>query len=573
MAEQKKDPDQKETNLSGRRQAAHSPGLLPFLLLILLPPLVVIPIVNRAVSDPNPEDHIAWVRAAMKLNNYPAAEAHLAKLIEQTPLNSSYHVRYVYVHFQLPDSDRNDQALLDNYKLWAHDENAVRCDIGHLARGQAYLEMEHPDLALLDLDQVRNAKMRYLHTLKGRTCFRLGDFQKAQTEFKQEIENRGDLDGAVRGLSALYLKTDDTSGLEALFADRTLRPYIPAGAIRQLAMRKAWIWGYVYALFAPLIQSGNTVGIAGAFLILVVWVYFLRRLDPFEPEKPWAVMLTLGLGMLMPFLALVLYDLFELIIGLRPGVSTGGDLLYCILAIGMIEESVKLLPVLFMIKCTKEVNESTDYLIYASLSALGFSFVENILYFHDASLYVIKERGMICCVGHMFYTSLVMYGLVLARYGRRGSVGGNLALCFVLACVFHGIYDFLLISDVPEPMGGILALGLALVEAVLYVRMLNNTLNQSEYFDILRIGRFKTLRQVLGAALVAIVLFEYVGVSLRYGPTLTYGRFMPMIMFTWFLVFFFASTLGTYTVRRRLWLPWWKHARRKISLQNTQVAE
>ena len=212
---------------------------------------------------------------------------------------------------------------------------------------------------------------------------------------------------------------------------------------------------------------------------------------------------------------------------------------------------------LILIKCTCEVNESTDYLIYAALGALGFSFIENILYFHDASLFVIKERGMLCCIGHMFYTSLVLYGLVLARYGRRGTVAGNLLFCFILAFTFHGIYDFFLITDLVRG-GRLLALGLALLQAVIFVRMLNNTLNQSEYFDEAKALRFQTLRQHLGVALVAIVLFEYTGVAFRYGPTLAYGRFISLLGFTWFLVLFFASTLGTYTVRRRLWTPLWK---------------
>ncbi len=544
--------------LGKKHGRAKGKGLIPFLLMILLPPLAVIPVVNRLLSDPDPQDHRAWVRAALKLRNYPAAKAHLARLIEEEPLSPSHHVRYVSVHFRLPDSGRDDLALLDTYESWARDSDPNRVRIGHLVRGQAYLEMQQPDLALRELEPIQPSRLRHLHTFRGRAYAQLGDFQKARAAFEREIANRGDLAGALRELADLHLIMGDTTALEALYGDRTLRPYLPIRILRRLAMRTGRAGRYFGLLAAPLRRSGNPVGIAGALLILIVWVTFLRRMDPFEPEKLSAVLLTLGLGMLMPFVSLVLYDLFEMVLGLRLGDSPGRDLLFCILGIGLIEESVKLLPVLFMIGCTKEVNESIDYLIYASLGALGFSFVENILYFHDASLYIIKERGMLCCVGHMFYTSLVLYGLVLARYGRRGSVGGNLALCFALACVFHGIYDFFLLSDLPRPAGAMLAMGLALLQAVLYVRMLNNTLNQSEYFDFRRAGRFASLRQTLGAALVGIVLFEYVAVSLRYGPTLTYGRFMPLIGFTWFLVFFFASTLGTYTLRPNYWLPWRK---------------
>ena len=541
-----------------------APSLLPFLLMILLPPLAVIPVVNRIASDPGPQDYQAWARAAMKLKNYPAAEAYLSRLMETEPLRASHAVWYVSVHFALAEGRRDDQGLLAECGEWAKDKDPRRRDIGRLTVGQVYLETEQPEKALHALEQVQNRRLPYLHTFEGRGYAQLGDDEKAEASFQTEIAGGGDTAGAVRQLSRLYLDRGDTGALKNLYEDPNTRPYLPAKTIRYLALRRGWIWAYAVSLARPLAESGNAVGITGAFLILVLWVYFLRRLDPFEPEKMRYVLLTLGLGMLTPFLASVLYDLVEMV-GLRPGAGPGRDLLYCIFGVGLIEESVKLLPVVFMIRCTREVNESIDYLIYASLSALGFSFVENILYFDDASLFMIKERGMICCVGHMFYTSLILYGLVLARYGRKGSPAVNLVLCFLLACVFHGVYDFFLISEVPRVIGGSLAVGLALLMAVLYVRMLNNTLNQSEYFDPARVGQFVKVRQILGAGLVGIVLFEYTGVALRYGPTLTYERYLSVIVFTWSLVLFFASTLGTYTIRRRLWLPWWKQTAQPIA--------
>lgn len=527
-----------------------------FLLMILLPPLAIIPIINRTAADPKTDRE--WIRAAINLGDYAAAKVYLARLIERRPLRSSYHLQYVSVHFELPEGQRNDPQMLDEYEVWTRRSDPNRRDIGYLALGQAYLKLGRPSEALGLLGQISHRKMRYLNTLRGRAFVQIGEWEAAQAAFETEIGNRGDLPGAVSELARLYASTDQQEAMDTLAADRKLRRLIPASILRRLALRTGRPILYVTSMVRPLTEAGNPVGVAGAFLILSVWVYFLHRLDPFEPEKSLWVLTALGLGMLTPFLAFVLYDLLETVVGLRMGVSPGRDLLYCIFGIGLIEESVKLLPVLFMIRFTKEVNESIDYLIYASLGALGFSFVENLLYFNDASLFIIKERGMLCCVGHMFYTSLILYGLVLARYGKRGTAGGNLLLCFVLACAFHGIYDFFLLSELIWPGARFISMGLALLKAVLYVRILNNTLNQSEYFDIAKAGTFVRIRQMLGTALVGIVMFEYVGTAVRYGPTLTYGRFMQVIVFTWFLVLFFASTLGTYTVRPRYWLPWWK---------------
>jgi RsiW-degrading membrane proteinase PrsW (M82 family) len=541
---------------NGHPDKLKAAGLPAFLLMILLPPLVIIPIINRTVPDPKTSRE--WIWAATKLRDYTTAKMYMARLIQNRPLQARYHLQYVSFHFQIPQEKRDDPSLLNEYENWIRQSDPNRSDIGYLALAQAYLKLGRPAEAMDLLGQIRRRHMRYLNTLRGQAFMQMGEPKAAQEAFETELANRGDRPGAAVELARLYIKTDQQAAMETLAADKTLRPFIPAGIIRRLALRTGRPVLYVTSMFRPLIEAGNAVGFAGAFLVLTVWVYFLHRLDPFEPEKSRWILTALGLGALTPFPAMLLYDLLETFGGLTMGQSAGRDLLYCIVGIGLIEESVKLIPVFFMIRFTKEVNESVDYIVYASLGALGFSFVENLLYFNDASLFVIKERGMICSVGHMFYTSLILYGLVLARYGKRGTAGGNLRLCFVLACTFHGIYDFFLLSNLIWPGAQFISIALAMLMAVLYVRILNNTLNQSEYFDPAKAGNFVRLRQAMGAALVVIVMFEYVGTALRYGPTLTYERFVHVIVFTWFLVLFFASTLGTYTIRAGYWLPWWK---------------
>ena len=49
---------------------------------------------------------------------------------------------------------------------------------------------------------------------------------------------------------------------------------------------------------------------------------------------------------------------------------------------GLSEEIIKIIPVLIILKTTKFINEPIDYIIYSSISALGFAFIENIQYIY-----------------------------------------------------------------------------------------------------------------------------------------------------------------------------------------------
>jgi RsiW-degrading membrane proteinase PrsW (M82 family) len=307
----------------------------------------------------------------------------------------------------------------------------------------------------------------------------------------------------------------------------------------------------------------NLGGFLGAGLIVIVWLYFLKRLDIFEPEKNRYLLATLVGGMLFSFLATFFYDVLHFYLGFDLGGTWLKDLLYCVFGIGVVEELVKLIPFLLMVKFSKQVNESVDFVIYASASALGFSFVENLLYFGEQSLFIIEERGMICSIGHMFYTSLIAYGIVLAKYRKKGTVAGNVVIFFLLACAFHGLYDFWLNGDDGRTDLALLSLVLAMVEVIIFSRIINNALNQSEFFEEKELNKLNHLRERLGVALMSIVVFEYVVLAWKYGPELTRAQFADVFGFTWLVVFFLSFNLSHYTLRQRLWVPIRKRRKRQ----------
>ena len=119
-----------------------------------------------------------------------------------------------------------------------------------------------------------------------------------------------------------------------------------------------------------------------AIFIAWIWVDYYRLIDIYENEKLKYFILTFILGCSSVFIVLglnkFLLDSFQF----ELNGEFVNDFLYCIFKIGMVEEIAKTVPfVLIFFLFKKQFNEPIDYLAFISISALGFSAAENVLYF------------------------------------------------------------------------------------------------------------------------------------------------------------------------------------------------
>ena len=92
---------------------------------------------------------------------------------------------------------------------------------------------------------------------------------------------------------------------------------------------------------------------------------------------------------LFTFLVYPISDFFELTFNLQMKGDFYHDLIYSSVVIGFVEELVKIIPFLLLLKFFKFIDEPYDYILYASSSALGFAFMENMIYFEDYQFQVI----------------------------------------------------------------------------------------------------------------------------------------------------------------------------------------
>jgi RsiW-degrading membrane proteinase PrsW (M82 family) len=223
----------------------------------------------------------------------------------------------------------------------------------------------------------------------------------------------------------------------------------------------------------------NFYGLIAALLIAFVYLNFLRQMDVFEKEKKRYTLLAFSIGVFSTFLLIP----FQLCIPIARILPSDGVFLvrlkYHFFAVAIIEEFIKIIPFLVFLRMPRVMDESFDYIKYASAGALGFATLENILYF-NSSLYIIEGRAFYTAILHMFTSSLIAYYIIKFKSkGERLSFVLFISL-FSIASFIHALYNAL-VSRIDTHCLGILLIAILLV---IWGRMMNNLLNNSQFFNL-----------------------------------------------------------------------------------------
>ena len=124
-----------------------------------------------------------------------------------------------------------------------------------------------------------------------------------------------------------------------------------------------------------------------------------------------------------------------------------GTLLVASLAVGVIEESCKFIPLALVLYKRPYFNEHTDGVIYFALAGLGFGLPENILYTLQFGAKTGLVRVLLIPFFHAATTGLVGYYLIKRKLAGKSPFGVWLPLAGAMA--LHGMYDFGLLSGTP----------------------------------------------------------------------------------------------------------------------------
>lgn len=217
------------------------------------------------------------------------------------------------------------------------------------------------------------------------------------------------------------------------------------------------------------------LALAPVFIILF-YIYFRDKYEK-EPFKLLALSLVAGIIIVLPVIFIE-----RLIMALQPEMGQLMDAGYnAFLVAALVEEAFKFLALYLLIWKSKEFNEKFDGIVYAVFISLGFAAVENVLYVTGGGIEVGLIRAITAVPAHALFGVTMGYYFGIARMYielRKKYIW----LAFLVPFVLHGIYDFLLMSNLP-------ILLLAFIPFMLYLyfagfRKIKVTSNSSIYKDL-----------------------------------------------------------------------------------------
>ncbi len=293
-----------------------------------------------------------------------------------------------------------------------------------------------------------------------------------------------------------------------------------------------------------------------AIFIAWIWVDYFRLIDIYNKNDLGYFVLTFALGAASVLIVEGVNTFFLDRFGFELNGRILNDSLFCIFKIGLIEEFAKAVPFVVILFCfRKQFKEPVDYLVFISISALGFSAAENVLYFSIHGPDIINGRAILSTVGHMFDTSLIAYGVIRYLFYKPKPGFWVIIVFFALAVISHAFYDFWLLYEDAKRWGWILTILYFFITISVYATILNNSINNSSFFSY---------KKMIDSAKVSKRLFIYYGlvflfqfILLTYLENFDYAlvNFFASFFLTGFIIIITITRLSRFKLIRERWSP------------------
>ncbi|TQS40748.1 PrsW family intramembrane metalloprotease [Cryptosporangium phraense] len=236
---------------------------------------------------------------------------------------------------------------------------------------------------------------------------------------------------------------------------------VAGAAIGVIALAGLGIYGILGYSLGPLTLI---LAIGTAVLPVPILLSFFWWLDRYEPEPRRYLAFAFGWGACVATFAALIINSF----GGRVITGAGGsESTTAVLVAPPTEEFFKAVPlfILLILAVTgrRQINGIVDGIVYAGMSAVGFAFTENVLYFGSAYLgdedknmpggitalvVTFVLRGIFSPFAHPLFTSMTGLGVGIAARSRHtwvkivAPIGG-----YALAVTLHGTWNLLASSQ------------------------------------------------------------------------------------------------------------------------------
>lgn len=294
------------------------------------------------------------------------------------------------------------------------------------------------------------------------------------------------------------------------------------------------------------LHFGRYLGTTVALGISIIWMVYLRKLDVFEPERWINIIIVFVMGCIVTF---GVFPISKHINSL--GFFLNGrlvhDFVYCTVGIGMVEELVKMIPLLIIIQFRKVVNEPYDFILYAAVSALGFAFIENALYIEKSNFYAINGRAVMSTVAHMTFSSVIGYGLMISSCRKSGKGWHYVVGAFLLASLMHGFYDFWLINSIAKTLNGLTFLFFILTTHFWFT-LKNKAINASNFYDESKVIVNDSLRYFIILWMVIVLMASTLLIGVFHGKLMADTFLGRQLLSFGFLIYYLAFAFSRFVI-------------------------
>lgn len=517
--------------------------LVLLLLFILLSTLLTVTSVRFFVPEPSVENVSQEQRLVGTGLFKTLGEMYLDSL-QADPHSIEYHQKMQLLYPSIdPDIQRKVNSFYDSIATFYQFESEYLYSIGFRYSKEGYHDSAAFYYAQIEEEE---EELSYLSHSRGFAYLKLGEYEKAEAYLKQAIKSGPSSNGVYVHLAKLYHLTKQYDKLDTLIAQEGMSEIIPTDIQRICYLKRRDYPSYFHSFIEMNFFGFIWEGIVAAALIAMVWLGFLNRVSLFGKQK-FSVMATFFiLAALFSTLCTLLYDFYNIGFGVEISGNYVKDFFFCVFGIGLVEESLKLAPLFFLILFfRKSYTEPITLLILGSTSAVGFAFMENLIYFDIYGLKSIFGRTLTSSVLHMGLTALPVYGMQKALQLKKRGVATAFVRYFTLAVLLHGLYDFFLSADKALSDFKILAIVIWLLLLFLYRSMIQNLLNLSPHFDPTKGPRLRQAGYYLGYTLYSIFLMQFVFLANRFGSSVTIVTLPGSIMVYSYLLLLVPLLFGT----------------------------
>lgn len=263
-----------------------------------------------------------------------------------------------------------------------------------------------------------------------------------------------------------------------------------------------------------MMAPGIILKLLAALMLAFIWAAYLRRINIFSKITWGQVVITSLIGGVFTLLVIYL-DLPEFS-GIDQQSVEIQKLVYYVYNVALMEEASKFAALLVTIIIFQRwFREEPNYIIYASIAALGFATVENFIYFYKHGVSLVYMRGMMSTFSHIIGNSIIAAFMVM---GLRKHILLAVLYSFIgliVATLIHGFYNFFI------SLGGklffIVTLVIFSIQIEIWSTLVNNFLNFSRRINLKKSIDRNTLQKFLLFAFMTAGTIQLIGLLYEEG--------------------------------------------------------